>query len=111
MDRDVAYRAIVKRILQEVVDMTPSDEHIRTEFVCDESLGHYQVGQVGWEGKHRVDDVFLHIDVIDGKVWLQHDGTNLRIAEDLVHAGIPKEEIVLGFRHPSRRADTEYAVM
>jgi len=100
----------VKIVLQGVADITPSDGNIRTEFVCDEALGHYQVSQVGWEGKHRVGDVFLHIDVLDGKVWLQHDGTNLRIAEDLVRAGIPKEDIVLAFHHPRRRKDTEFAV-
>lgn len=109
MDRDNSYRAIVKRILKEVADMTPSEESIRTELVCDEALGHYHVAQVGWEGKRRVDEVFLHIDVIDGKVWLQHDGTDLRIAEDLLRAGIPKEHIVLAFHHPSRRPDTEFA--
>jgi hypothetical protein len=110
MDRNDAYRAIVKRILQEVADMTPSERDIRTELVCDDALGHYQLGQVGWENKRRVDDVFVHIDVINGKVWLQHDGTNLRIAEDLTRAGVPKEDIVLAFHHPSRRQDTEYAV-
>lgn len=110
MDRTDEYRAIVKRILQEVARMTPSDEDIRTELVCDETLGHYQLGQVGWEGKRRVDDVFIHIDVRDGKVWLEHDGTDLVIAEDLVRAGIPKDHIVLGFHHPSRRPDTEYAI-
>jgi hypothetical protein len=110
MDRNDIYRGIVKRLLQEVADMTPSEENIRTEYVCDDNLGHYQVGQVGWDNKQRVDDVFLHIDVVDGKVWLQHDGTNLRIAEDLIRAGIPKEHIVLAFHHPSRRKDTEFAV-
>ena len=110
MDRTDEYRAIVKRLLQEVAEMTPSEDEIRTEFVCDDALGHYQVGQVGWENKRRVDDVFVHIDVCDGKVWLQHDGTNLRIAEDLIRAGIPREHIVLAFHHPSRRADTEFAV-
>ena len=47
MGSDNTYRTIVKRILQEVADMTPSEETIRTEFVCDEALGHYQVSQVG----------------------------------------------------------------
>lgn len=110
MDRDRTYRAAVKRLLQEVADMTPSEENIRTEFVSDDEVGHYQVGQVGWDGKRRVDEVFLHIDVVDGKVWLQHDGTDLRIAEDLIRAGIPKEHIVLAFHHPARRQDTDFAV-
>lgn len=110
MVNDDPYRTIVKRILQDVEDMTRSDETVQTECVCDEALGHYQVSQVGWEGKRRIDDLFLHIDVIEGKVWLQHDGTNLRIAEDLVRAGIPKEHIVLAFHHPDRRPDTNYVV-
>ena len=110
MDRGDTYRAIVKRTLQGVADITPSEENIRTEFICDDTLGHYQVSQVGWDGKRRIDDVFVHVDVVDGKVWLQHDGTNLRIADDLVKSGIPKEDIVLAFHHPSRRKDTEFAV-
>ena len=110
MDRDDSYRATVKRVLQEVADMTPSEGTIRTEFVCDDVLGHYQVGQVGWDNKRRVDDVFLHVDVVEGKVWLQHDGTDLRVAEDLMRAGIPREHIVLAFHHPARRSDTDFAV-
>ena len=110
MDRDDRYRAIVKRVLQEIAEMTPSDDNVRSELVCDDALGHYQLGQVGWENKRRIDEVFVHIDVLNGKVWLQHDGTNLRIAEDLVRSGIPKEDIVLAFHHPSRRPDTEFAV-
>ena len=109
MDRDNSYRAVVKRVLHEVAEMTPSEPNIRTEFVCDDALGHYQVGQVGWDGKRRIDDVFVHIDVVEGKVWLQHDGTDLRIAEDLMRAGIPREHIVLAFHHPARRVDTDFA--
>ena len=52
----------------------------------------------------------LHVDIINGKVWIQRDGTEEGIALELVAAGIPKEHIVLAFHHPSRRPDTEYAV-
>lgn len=49
-------------------------------------------------------------DLRGGKVWLQHDGTGRAIAEELVAAGIPKEDIVLAF-HPARlRQHTGYAV-
>ena len=110
MDRTDEYRGIVKRILQKVADMTPSDEHVRTELVCDDQLGHYQLGQVGWEGDRRIDDVYVHIDVLEGKVWLQHDGTNLVIADELLNAGIPKEHIILAFHPPKLRIYTDFAV-
>src|SRR5689334_455924 len=109
MDRTDEYRSIVKQILQEVAEMTPSDENVRTELICDDAQGHYQLGQVGWEGNRRIDHVYLHIDVCDGKVWLQHDGTNLVIVDDLERAGIPKDHIVLAFHPPKLRAYTEYA--
>lgn len=43
------------------------------------------------------------------QLWIQHDGTERGIAEDLVAAGVPKERIVLGFRPPQGRRYTDFA--
>jgi hypothetical protein len=51
----------------------------------------------------------LHIDIIDGKIWIQHDGTTDGAAETLVAAGVPQEAIVLGFQPPERRKLTAFA--
>ena len=109
MDRDHRYREIVKSVLTDASNLFGQDSDLRTESIFDESLGHYQVGQVGWMGKKRIDQVYLHLDVIDEKVWVQYDGTELIIAERLYEAGIPREHIVLGFKPPFMRADTDYA--
>ena len=46
-----------------------------------------------------------------GRVWLQHDGTDLRIAERLVENGISKSDIVIGFQPPHVREDMlDYAI-
>jgi hypothetical protein len=52
----------------------------------------------------------LHIDLIDNKLWIQHDGTEEGIALELVTAGIPKEHIVLDFRSLEQRKRTEFAI-
>ena len=52
----------------------------------------------------------LHVNIIDNKPWIQHDGTEEGIALELVAAGIPKEQIVLGFRPLEQRKYTEFAV-
>jgi hypothetical protein len=36
--------------------------------------------------------------LIDNKIWIQQDETEDGIASDLLEAGVPKEDIVLGFR-------------
>jgi len=49
------------------------------------------------------------IDIIDGKIWIQHDGTTEGAAERLVAAGIPQAAIVLGFQPPERRKLSAFA--
>ena len=110
MDRTHEFRIIVRRVFEEVAEMMPSEADLRTELICDETTGHYQLGQVGWEGKRRIDDVYLHVDVLDDKVWIQHDGTNLRLADMLMREGVPKQNIVLAFHPADLRHYTDFAI-
>lgn len=50
----------------------------------------------------------IRIDIINGKVWIEHDGTVPGVAEELVAAGLPREDIVLGFRPPHLRQYTGF---
>lgn len=52
----------------------------------------------------------VHVDLRGDKVWIQNDNTEEGIATDLLAAGIPSENIVLGFRLPEVRQHTEFAV-
>lgn len=52
----------------------------------------------------------VHVDLVEGKVWIQRDGTEHGVTKEFVQAGIPKEHIVLAFKSPERRRLTEYAV-
>jgi hypothetical protein len=51
----------------------------------------------------------VHIDIRNGKVWIQQDGTEDGIAEALVEAGIPRDHIVLAFKPPEIRPYTDFA--
>ena len=47
---------------------------------------------------------FIHVDVKrDGKVRIQHDGTDLRVAKRLVTEGVDQSDIVIGFHPPQSR--------
>lgn len=45
----------------------------------------------------------MQLDLIEGKVWIQHNSTEVVIDQELVQRGIPDEDTVLGFRSPSIR--------
>jgi hypothetical protein len=110
MDRVETYRDIIKRVMRELVDYIPEEEGIRTELLLDDTNGHYQVLQVGWKDRRRIHGTLFHVDLIGEKVYVEHDGTDLALVDDLLKAGIPKHDIVMGFHPPGQRKYTEFAV-
>jgi hypothetical protein len=105
------YPEIVKRILRQYDATPPAVGDIRSELIFDDDIGHYELMVSGWlPGQQRVHGPILHLDVRDGKVWIEHDGTSPGIALDLMEAGIPKSDIVLAFHPPQERPFTGFAV-
>lgn len=112
MDKLTTHKEIVRRVVTEIARMCPTDEQSETQLITDDEHGHYVLFSIGWYNNKREYLPFVHLDVRpDGQVYVQHDGTDLVIAEWLVQEGIPKSEIVLAFHAPYRREDIEeYAV-
>lgn len=104
------YRQAIEKILEDYASVPYSYGDIKTEPVFDRERDRYLLVNVGWDEDTRVHGALVHVDVIDGKVWIQRDGTEDGIAEDLVRAGIPRDRIVLGFHAAYVRPHTDYAV-
>ena len=65
-----------------------------------------------WAGRelHRVYECLLHVDIREGKVWIQEDRTEVGLACELMELGVPKDDIVLAFHAPYKRPYTGFAV-
>jgi hypothetical protein len=103
------YQQLLYNVLKEHAHK-PSHGEINPEIIIDSKQNHFELMHIGWDGSRRVHGSVLHIDIIDGKIWIQHDGTAPGVAKELVEAGVPKEDIVLGFRPAHVRQYTGYAV-
>jgi hypothetical protein len=104
MDKLNKYRSIIHSVVGEIADMTPSDKNSETQLIMDDVRGHYVLFSIGWQDILREYLPFVHIDIKpDGKVWIQHDGTDLKIALWLAEKGVSKQDIVLAFHSPNRR--------
>ena len=108
MDRREEYKAIVKQFLLDYGKIKPAYGDINREVVFDEERGHYELLSLGWKGTRRVHHTLIHIDIKDGKVWLQQNATNQEVAEELIEMGIPRDRVVLGFVLPQSRKLTKY---
>ncbi|MGH2412677.1 MAG: XisI protein, partial [Microcystaceae cyanobacterium] len=94
----------------EYASYKPLNPEIECQFVCDTEQDHYQVVNMGWQQYRRIYGCVIHLDIKDGKIWIQHNTTDIDIAEKLVKLGVLRQDIVLGFQSPSVRKFTAYAV-
>lgn len=110
MDSLTQYRQLIQRIINEYARIPYSRGEIEQQTVFDHDSDHYLLMSVGRHGIRRVHDCLIHVDIIKGKFWIQRDGTEYGVAQELVDAGVPKDRIVLAFRSEKKRALTEFAV-
>jgi hypothetical protein len=110
MGTQLNYRNLIKNLILEYAKLTPAHGDIKSSISFDDEHNSYALLQIGWHGDEYVHGAVIHVDLIDGKIWIQYDGTEDGIATELVTAGVPKEDIVLGFRHPKLRQHTGFAV-
>lgn len=111
MDKLNQYRMIIRKELDDFAEwLKGSSRPLRYEVVHDPAIDHFELVEFGWEGHRRVHTVLFHLDIINGKVWVQYDATDRPIAEELVRAGIPKEDIVLAEQPADLRPHTGYGV-
>jgi hypothetical protein len=104
MAKVTKYKTIVSSIMQEIADMTPSDDSSETQLIIDSVHGHFVLFSIGWYNNKREYLPFVHLDVKpNGKIWIQHDGTDLVVAQWLLDKGVPKSDIVLAFHAPANR--------
>jgi XisI protein len=102
------HRTIFRRLIEEYASYKPAYGDIRTEAVVDRERDHYEVMQVGWNGDRRVHGSIIHIAIRDGNVWIEYNGTDAPLGEELVVVGIPRHDIVLAFQPEELRPLTGF---
>jgi XisI protein len=110
MGRVNEYRKAVEEILLGYTALPYEKDTIRNRLFFDQNTDSFLLLAMGWEGYRRIHHCFVHIELIEDKVWIHFDGTEIGIAKELVDKGIPKEHIVLAFQSPERRQYSGYAV-
>ena len=110
MDTLEFYRQIVKKIISDYATISYRHGQIDRRVVFDDRHNRYLLIAVGWDGIRRVHDCTIHAEIINGKIWIEWDGIEEGMAIELLKAGVPKEDIVLGFRSPQMRKLTDFAL-
>lgn len=112
MDKLSTQKQVVGKLMDRraALSRTADPPGVETALTVDPQGDRFILMDVGWHNNQRVNNVYLHVHLKEGKIWIEEDWTDPGIAGELVEAGIPKEDIVLAFLHPDRRRFSEFAV-
>jgi len=105
------YRQYIRQLLSERAQRASNQQNAQeyeVQTVFDTEQDHYQLLHMGWRGNKREFGCILYLDIKDGKIWIQHDGTEVGIANQLVELGVPKQDIVLAFHELEVRQFTGF---
>jgi XisI protein len=108
--KSARYRQLIIQLLMQHLS-APVNGEVITMPILDQERDHYQLLDIGWdEAGKRVFQPIIHIDLLDGKIWIQENAMDVDIAKDLVAAGVEPLDIVLGLHSRSLRRFSEYGV-
>lgn len=77
------YSELIKTILVGHTENHLSED-TEKELIFDCQRNRYLLVHVGWENQEQVYGCVVHVDVKDGKIWIQRDLTEEGIANQLV---------------------------
>lgn len=104
------YKAIIEEVLSHQASIKISNlPAIERQLVIGEGKEQFILLHVGWQDKRYVHGLVIHVQIKNGKVWIQEDMTDIDIASKLIEKGIPKSDIVLGFVAPYARSIEGFA--
>ncbi|MBI5517580.1 MAG: XisI protein [Deltaproteobacteria bacterium] len=110
MDPLAQDRAVIAKLFAAWERWPRAESHFKVVPFMDEVHDRYLLLTEGWDGMRRIHNVLIHVDIIDGKFWIQRDNTEEGFATQLVAEGIPRERIVLAFYPEEVRHYGDFAV-
>ena len=105
MDKIIRYRKLIQELLSQEADLVNRVSHsgLETFALFDETRDQYLLLRSGWEHKKRIRNITVYVRLLDAKIRIEEDWTEEGIAAHLLKAGVPREDIVLGFHAPEMR--------
>jgi hypothetical protein len=110
MDKLTSYRQYIQKFLTEQTQGQIIGGDIETEVIFDLDRDRYLLIDLGWQEHQRIYNCVIHLEIRDGKIWIQRNQTDKPIADVLIAMGVAKEDIILGLQPPYIREYTGLGV-
>jgi hypothetical protein len=88
MERQEYLRKAILQLLQNYCEGEVEQPDSELQMICDRARDHYQLVSLGWQGQQRFYSVLMHLDIKNGKIWIQRNETDELIAQELLAMGV-----------------------
>ena len=111
MDKIKKYQDIIIGFLDYYVAEGNVSENaeIKYRLIADRERNSFQLLAIGWKRNQYTFSPVFHFDIINGKIWMQCNNTEWEVVDDLMAAGVDRQDIVLGFVPPHARHFSGFA--
>jgi XisI protein len=111
MEKIKQYQKIIISLLEEYEkDWTQPNSDVKYQVIADEKRNRFQLICIGWENGTYFHNTVFHLDIINEKIWIQENATDVLLAPELMKQGVSNEAIVLGMQPERKRKYTGFAV-
>jgi len=76
------YKEIVQKILESHAK-NRSNTPTEVKLIFDTERDRYQVLNMGWQELTRIFACIIYVEIKDGKIWIERDGTEIGVANEL----------------------------
>ena len=109
MDKIKKYEKIICELLTEYSEVKRIPVEVKAQVIIDKENHHYQLLSLGWHKSGFTYQTAFHFDIIENKIWIQQNNTDILIADELISKGVNKDDIILGFIAPTMRRYSGFA--
>ena len=111
MDKIAVYQKIIVSLINEIAAKPYGNAPgIERQVITDFSNNHFQLINIGWHRGCYTFSPLLHFDIRDGKIWVQHNDTEIEIGDELVARGVDHKDVVFGFIPENERSLVKIAI-
>ncbi|MEM7181793.1 MAG: XisI protein [Spirochaetota bacterium] len=105
-----SYQKVIQDLIQEHATPISNQPDIQAQVIFDTRNEQYLLYYTGWHEWEYTNACVLHFQIIGEKIWIHHNGTEEDVGQSLLENGVEKENIVLGFIHPTQREASGYKI-
>ena len=96
METITAYQKIIIALLEEYTHhQYVNAPHLEQQVIADTERNHYQLLDIGWNQGRFVLDVSIHLDLVDRKIHIRQNWTDIKLTQALISRGVDPADIVV----------------